>query len=393
MYSQVNIEPIGTLTDLQNRTSHCLRRGGADATFRGSYRPEDEHKNEHFILGEDGTLEATTDGFNLNAEIEKMRAANGASYRKNAPVATEFILGASKEFFEGKNEQQIKEWAQVSMRAAEAKFEGKVFAASLHMDESTPHLHVYILPHYQKPLIERKKKENARKRKSRRKPRVGVSHEKVIGRYGQYHDWYNSAMHAAGYTALKRGEPMDKSGKKYGELKRRLELEEEALIEKKHAVDMRDEAAHSFFERNIDEELALKSKKREFREEIVRRTNEERTISKENERKSNELAEFEKQLQKQAKKLKEQEIKQNQKDERLTSRIALFKSKIEHFEGVISRTLAWVGLNKDHLPANWLTENKDEIANLEDDLKILRELRAQQEVEDDENDKPQGLSF
>ena len=383
MYSQVNIKPIQTLTDLQNRSSHCLRIGGADASFRGSYRPEDEHKNEHFILGEDGTLEATTDGLNLNAEIEKMRAANNARYRKNAGVATEFILGASKEFFADKNDDEVKAWAEASMRAAEAKFEGQVFGASLHMDESTPHLHVYILPHYQKGVKERKPKEGARKRKSRRKPRVGVSHAQVIGQYGQYHDWYNEAMHAAGYTALKRGEPMEDTGKQYGELKRRKILE----------AERKNDYAHEVYEHVIDadielskekkafeaEKQAFEAKKAEFHEQVVQRTNDERIKSNAIEQKLNEV---------------------ERKETLLKQRVAAFKSSVElatksikWAEGLIERTQKWFNINKEHFPANWLAKSRDEIAAIEDELTILEENMRNTETNDDEYDSGYGGGF
>ena len=388
MYSTVNITRIGTLTDLQNRASHCLRQGGPDASFIGSYRPEDQHKNEHYILGENGLEIAAQGEFNLNAEIEKMRKANNASYRKNAAVATELLLGASKEFFEGKSEEQIQEWAQASLRAAESKFEGKVFAASLHRDESTPHLHVYILPHYQKEVKERKPKEGARKRTSRRKPRVGVSHEKVIGRYRQYHAWYNQEMQAAGYTDLKQGEPMDISGKEYGELKRRVELEKEALIEQKHAVDMRDEAAHSFFERNIDQELELIESKKKFEQEVVRRTNDERIKSNVIERKKKEIEQREAELER-------RENKYNQRVKALNSAVEQFKEKVEGLDALISRTLRFISLNKNNFPWNWLTTDKEQISLLEDDMQIAQELsQSVEELEDhDENDRSQGPSF
>ena len=383
MYSQVNIKPIQTLTDLQNRSSHCLRIGGADASFRGSYRPEDEHKNEHFILSEDGTLEATRDGLNLNAEIEKMRAANNARYRKNAGVATEFILGASKEFFAGKNDDEVKAWAEASMRAAEAKFRGQVFGASLHMDESTPHLHVYILPHYEKQVKERKPKENARKRKSRRKPRVGVSHAQVIGSYGQYHDWYNEAMHAAGYTALKRGERMEDTGKQYGELKRRKILE----------AERKNDHAHDVYEHVIDADIALakekkafeaekqafEAKKAEFHEQVVQRTNEERMKSNAIEQRLNEV--------------EQKETLLKQRVEAFKSSVELAAKSIEWARGLVERTEKWFKINREHFPANWIAKSRDEIAAIEDELTILEENMRNVETNDDEYDSGYGGGF
>ncbi len=67
--------------------------------------------------------------------------------RKNAVLAVEHVLTASPEFFRNKTPEQVREWAEASV-ASMAKFWGKdnIASAILHLDESTPHIHLYVVP-------------------------------------------------------------------------------------------------------------------------------------------------------------------------------------------------------------------------------------------------------
>jgi len=67
--------------------------------------------------------------------------------RKNAVLAVETLLSASPEFFENKTSNEILKWANESIESME-KFWGvdNIVSAVLHLDESTPHIHVLSLP-------------------------------------------------------------------------------------------------------------------------------------------------------------------------------------------------------------------------------------------------------
>jgi len=67
--------------------------------------------------------------------------------RKNAVLAVETILTASPEFFTGKSQDEVLRWANASLESMDEIWGvGNLVHASLHMDESTPHLHVYTTP-------------------------------------------------------------------------------------------------------------------------------------------------------------------------------------------------------------------------------------------------------
>jgi len=67
--------------------------------------------------------------------------------RKNAVLAVETLLTASPEFFKGKTDAEILAWAEYSLESMKLFWgEENVVAADLHLDESTPHIHVVSVP-------------------------------------------------------------------------------------------------------------------------------------------------------------------------------------------------------------------------------------------------------
>jgi len=67
--------------------------------------------------------------------------------RKNAVLAVETLLSASPEFFTGKSHDDVIDWANESIKSM-GDFWGmdNIVSAVLHLDESTPHIHVLSLP-------------------------------------------------------------------------------------------------------------------------------------------------------------------------------------------------------------------------------------------------------
>jgi hypothetical protein len=85
--------------------------------------------------------------------INKIRQDAGVRrLRKNITPAVELVLGASVEFFEGKSEDEIQEWAQVQINWAKEHFKdkGKIITYDLHRCERTPHLHLIFIPEVEK---------------------------------------------------------------------------------------------------------------------------------------------------------------------------------------------------------------------------------------------------
>ena len=71
----------------------------------------------------------------------------GVKTRSNSVQAVDVFLGASPEFFENKNKEEIRIWADESIKFIEKTF-GKenILSAVLHLDEKEPHLQVHAVP-------------------------------------------------------------------------------------------------------------------------------------------------------------------------------------------------------------------------------------------------------
>lgn len=81
---------------------------------------------------------------------EIMQEINMYLPRKNAVLAYDLLLTASPEFFDGKTPEQVKAWAETSLKWACDKFgKNNVKAAVLHLDETqtgSPHIQALVIP-------------------------------------------------------------------------------------------------------------------------------------------------------------------------------------------------------------------------------------------------------
>jgi len=68
----------------------------------------------------------------------------GVKEKKDNVLMLEFIATASPEFFEGKTQNEIKEWADHQVNFFKNEFGEQIKLAILHLDEKTPHLHFMI---------------------------------------------------------------------------------------------------------------------------------------------------------------------------------------------------------------------------------------------------------
>lgn len=77
--------------------------------------------------------------------------------RKNAVYAIECFMSVSPEAEFLNNENKILEWANDSVNWAKKEFgETNIVKANLHLDETTPHIHVFIIPMYKEKLNAKK---------------------------------------------------------------------------------------------------------------------------------------------------------------------------------------------------------------------------------------------
>lgn len=67
-------------------------------------------------------------------------------YRKDAVVAVETVCTASPSFFKEKSKEEIEEWAKDTVSFLQKFWKNNVVYATLHLDETTPHIHAYSVP-------------------------------------------------------------------------------------------------------------------------------------------------------------------------------------------------------------------------------------------------------
>jgi len=117
--------------------------GNLNASLQHNYRERetlnaDEQRtpdNEHLISN--STREV----------LDKLQDRLPDKVRKNAVVAVEYLMTASPEFFKDANKQQQKEFFDKSMDWLKEKHgEENIISATIHRDETTPHLAVFIVP-------------------------------------------------------------------------------------------------------------------------------------------------------------------------------------------------------------------------------------------------------
>lgn len=79
--------------------------------------------------------------------LDDVKNALPEKYRSNAVLAVENLMTASPDFFIGKSKKQIEMWADDCVDFAKDFYgDENVVSAELHMDEATPHIHLYAVP-------------------------------------------------------------------------------------------------------------------------------------------------------------------------------------------------------------------------------------------------------
>jgi hypothetical protein len=83
----------------------------------------------------------------IRERLKGVEALTGRKVRKDAVVAIEVMQTASPAFFEGKNSEEIQVWANQNIIWLKNHFgTDNVLSATLHLDETTPHIHAIVFP-------------------------------------------------------------------------------------------------------------------------------------------------------------------------------------------------------------------------------------------------------
>lgn len=129
------------------RTKKLNSWSGISGSMNHTYRRVETPNADPVRLGKNQVLVGSPN----NGETDLKRRIDDVTSnpRKNAVLAIEFLLTASPEWFVGKSEKQIRQWANKNIEFLQSKY-GKenVCHAVLHRDESSPHIVAYIVPEH-----------------------------------------------------------------------------------------------------------------------------------------------------------------------------------------------------------------------------------------------------
>jgi hypothetical protein len=139
-------DPIAILRTKKHKSVGNLR-GRESHTYRTRETPNADpaRKDQNKLLC--GRL----DYANFAQEKLDEYRESGKTIRKDAVIAIEYLLTASPEFFKEKSRAQregkLKSWCDKQIEYLKKKHGAEnILCAYLHMDETTPHIEVYVLP-------------------------------------------------------------------------------------------------------------------------------------------------------------------------------------------------------------------------------------------------------
>lgn len=132
MYCIMRIEKRGAsaFTGLQKEARRELLAG----CYNNEVRLQDSNKNI-----------ALQDSQNWLRDARTLVQAAGAKERKNSILGIEGLYTASPEWFKGRNPEEMNLYFKQCLEFHSQHY-GQVVSAIIHMDESTPHLHVMSVP-------------------------------------------------------------------------------------------------------------------------------------------------------------------------------------------------------------------------------------------------------
>jgi hypothetical protein len=104
---------------------------------------------DHSLSGKNFELENISNGITYNRAFKNRLVEVGYTRKLRSDVVGcgSFVISASAEFFNGKTEDEVKQYFKDASEFVKGKYGAEnVLYANVHMDEATPHLHLGIVP-------------------------------------------------------------------------------------------------------------------------------------------------------------------------------------------------------------------------------------------------------
>lgn len=136
MYAILRTKSLKDNTKITKAISHNLRID--TSSFEKNVDGEKSKDNLVLINSLNADLEKSSD---FQEKLNQFFESKNCQVRENSVKCKEFVLTASPEFFEGKNSDQVKAWADHQVQFLQKEFGDKLKLVVLHLDEKTPHLH------------------------------------------------------------------------------------------------------------------------------------------------------------------------------------------------------------------------------------------------------------
>ena len=253
-YAFLRVERIRRVIDAANATRHGQRIDNGS-----HYDRSRTHQNRHWYRGQE-----TNHPVDWLAAIKETAEALGARFRKGAPLAAEFILEASADWFENAvtgiwDMDRVNRWVEFNLRALEARYPGMLAAARLDLDEGTPHLAVAIVP-----VVVKKTKHTSTPVVSYRQTFGGENKLEARRRMIALQDWYADAMAPLG---LVRGTPKAITAREHlthQEYAARMSRTEKALLASLQSAESREKELERRLEVLAAAEAKLARQQRAF---------------------------------------------------------------------------------------------------------------------------------
>lgn len=128
----IRIEKIKTRTELKNRIAHNLRLKKVT-----NANPEKSIKNIYKGL---------KNYDDVTKNLEERYTKYELKPRKDAIETFEVLLSASPGFFWDKSDDYIQDWINSNFEFLKSRFSKNVLQVSVHLDETSPHIHAIVTP-------------------------------------------------------------------------------------------------------------------------------------------------------------------------------------------------------------------------------------------------------
>ena len=120
----------------------------------GGIEAHNERTKTEYKSNPDIDLSRTKDNYNLVKRkssyrelINKLIAIHKCKTRKDSVVLVETVVTASPDFFRKKSKKEIREFFEYALAFYEKNLTpGTIISAAVHMDETTPHMHLCFVP-------------------------------------------------------------------------------------------------------------------------------------------------------------------------------------------------------------------------------------------------------